>query len=92
MSGELHNLEFRIDDYEGWYPVRTSQAALVFHAALIWLGFYYIFIKPVELFRPDLLRALNVNVKDDQNLPDDDVPSPRFQFIFKSWGQYSNAQ
>lgn len=90
MSGELYNLEDGLDDNVGLYPVRTSEAKSVFLFALTLLGIYYIVVKPIEIYKPDLLTHY-FNVADENDLQGI-LPAPRFRYFFKSWEQYVNTE
>jgi hypothetical protein len=52
-------------------------------AALIWLGIYYVSIKPFNLFPPS---AKSEEIYDLPQL------KSRIPFLFKTWREYENVQ
>ena len=48
MTGELHDFEYPNQEKE--YIPRQKQAADTMTAALVWLGVYYLIIKPFKIY------------------------------------------
>jgi hypothetical protein len=89
MSGELHDIEF--PDRPSWYDQRTEESGHMLTAALSFLGFYYVIVKPISLLYPGLI-SKHFGLSEDELHPSDLEITPRFPCYLKSWREYQNLQ
>jgi hypothetical protein len=77
LSGERHDLHN--PNLVPVNEIRTNESKHILEATICWLGIYYMFLKPYDIFLSDSV----AEKYDDAGL------HPRFSY-FKSWRQYEN--
>jgi hypothetical protein len=79
MIGELHDYHF--PNEPPVYDRHTRQTGQIFIAALIWISFYFLLLKPLGL--------LNA-ASSSKSLQKKDPPKWRLSWYFSSWQEYEN--
>lgn len=89
MIGETH--DYTYPDEPSIYEARTRQAAVIMITALIWIGLYYILLKPLG-FTGKTIDNSDEKVGENQvaSHHEEEEPTPRFSFYFKNWREYEN--
>jgi hypothetical protein len=86
MLGETHDYEKPNEPSQ--YEAKTRQAAAIMITALVWIGSYYLVLKPfgvVDKFTNTPTPSAPVT---DSLV--EEHPRPRFAFYFNSWREYEN--
>jgi hypothetical protein len=79
MTGELHDHMYPNQDK--WYDKRLTDAGIVMKVALVWLGFFYLIVKPFKLFPLS---------EESERKYDSTGLKSRFPHIFRTWREYEN--
>lgn len=79
MTGELHDTEF--PNEPSMYDQRALECGYIMMAALIWIGLYYVLLKPLHLMNERTAKGEEYNTTGLQC---------RFKWFFKSWREYEN--
>lgn len=91
MIGETH--DYTYPNAPSMYEARTRQAAIIMITALIWIGLYYILLKPLG-FTGKMTQNSDEKVDHrhvpSESHPEEDEPAPRFSFYFQNWREYEN--
>ena len=79
MIGELHDTKY--PDTPSIYDARSEECYKIFVTAIVWIGFYYIILKPLNIANDKTSRADEYDTTGLQC---------RFSFFFHTWREYEN--
>lgn len=80
MSGELH--DYHYPNEASIYNRRATECGYIMMAALIWIGIYYVILKPLDVTSRDTVAMDHYDTKELQH---------RFPRYFKNWREYENV-
>lgn len=75
MTGELHDFEFHQE--QKVTPTHVVETRAIMTMALIWLGIYYFFLRPMRLISANIVRDIESNRQ-----------RPRLSMFFRTWRDY----
>lgn len=75
MMGEMHDYEY--PEQEKLTVKRAQETSLIMLMALLWLGLYYFFLRPMRLISANIVRDIENNSQ-----------RPRLSVFFRTWRDY----